>query len=63
MSKAVTPGTTYDTLPELMTPEEYASYMRVSMWSTYDNIRHGLIPVVRHGRLVRIPKSVVAPAK
>jgi len=59
-SPTVTPASAYQTLPELLTVPEYAAYYRVSLWSVYDQVRRGSIPVVRHGRLLRIPKAVVS---
>jgi excisionase family DNA binding protein len=59
----VTPESLLESLPQLLTVAEYSAIYRVSEWSTYDNIRRGRIPVVKHGRLVRIPRSVVSSAK
>jgi excisionase family DNA binding protein len=60
----VTPVTLYEALPELLTVPEYAAYCRVSLWSVYDQARRGLLPVVRHGRLLRISKVAVnSPVK
>jgi excisionase family DNA binding protein len=56
----VTAATPHGELPELLTVPEYAAYTRVSLWAAYDAARRGLVPVVRHGRLIRIPKTVVS---
>jgi excisionase family DNA binding protein len=63
-SPAITPNTPYDDLPELMKPREVAAYRRSTEWSVYDQVRRGILPVVRFGRMIRIPKTAVnSPVK
>lgn len=62
----ITADTPYSELPDLLTAQELAAYRRSTAWSVYDQIRRKILPAVRHGRLVRIHKSVVtspAPVK
>ncbi len=51
--------TPVDALPELLTPEEFRRVTGLGRATTYDLIRRGLIPSVRFGRLIRIPKSAL----
>jgi hypothetical protein len=56
--------TPYSELPELLTAQELAAYRRSTVWSVYDQCRRKVLPSVRHGRLVRIPKFIVnSPTK
>jgi excisionase family DNA binding protein len=53
----VTRTTTYDDLPEWLTPVEVASYLGCTPWSVYQNCRRGAIPFRRIGpKLMQIPK-------
>jgi excisionase family DNA binding protein len=65
MTKPTEPGDglRYDDLPEMLTPEEYGRWIRVSRNSAYESIRRGDVPHVRFGRLIRIPKSALLSAQ
>lgn len=49
--------TALDDLPEFLTASETASFLAIGRGSVYELIRRGELPVVRLGRLVRVPKS------
>ena len=54
----ITRCTPYAQLPELLTPLELASYLGLSSWCVYKQLREGLIPHRRIGRkCVFIPKA------
>jgi excisionase family DNA binding protein len=53
------PVPTYDSLPELVTPEEAAAFLRVSIHGAYNLIRSGDLPSIRFGRLIRIRRSAL----
>ena len=55
----VTRTTPVDALPELLTPDEFRTVAGLGRATTYDLIRRGLIPSVRFGRVIRIPKSAL----
>jgi excisionase family DNA binding protein len=55
----VTPQTPIEDLPQFLTVEEWRTFMRIGRSSAYDLIRQGLVPAVRWGRTVRIPREVV----
>jgi excisionase family DNA binding protein len=55
----VTPHTPIEDLPQFLTVEEWRTFMRMGRSSAYDLIRRGIVPVVRWGRTVRIPREVV----
>ncbi len=46
-------------LPDLLTVEEYAKWARRGRNRAYDDVRLGLVPSVRLGRTVRIPKAAL----
>ena len=46
-------------LPDLLTVEEYARWARRGRNRAYDDVRLGLVPSVRLGRTVRIPKAAL----
>ena len=48
-----------DDLPELMVVPEFMQAMRLGRTAVYQMIAEGKIPVVRIGRHVRIPRSVL----
>ena len=55
---------TFDSLPEMVTPEEAGAFLRISRNAMYDVIRKGDVPHVRFGRLYRIPKTaLIGPSK
>lgn len=43
-------------LPEIMTVDEAAAYLRISRSSCYEAVKRGDLPCVRSGRLIRIPR-------
>lgn len=43
-------------LPEILTVDEVAAYLRVSRSALYVAVADGRIPAVRHGRSIRIPR-------
>ena len=55
----VTRTTPVDSLPELLTPEEFRTVAGLGRATTYELIRRGEIPSVRFGRVIRIPKSAL----
>jgi len=46
-----------DSYPVLLTAQEAADILRVSRWRIYDLISQNVVPVVRLGRQVRIPRD------
>ena len=51
-----------DSLPDLLTVREYASWARRSLNGAYSDIAAGLVPVIRFGptgRVLRIPKAAL----
>ena len=55
----ITPETALDSLPELLTPEEYFRATRIGKTAGYDALRTGQIPSIRVGRQYRIPRSAL----
>jgi excisionase family DNA binding protein len=51
----------YEQLPEFLTPEEARAYLAISRNGMYELLRRGEIPHRRFGRLIRIPKTALAP--
>lgn len=47
----------WSTLPDLLTAEEVAALFRVPTGMVWRQIREGVLPSVRMGRMVRIPKG------
>ena len=56
----ITRFTPFGELPELLTPEEFATYAAIGRTSVYELVRRGELEHMRFGRLVRIPKTAVA---
>lgn len=50
---------TLNELPDLLTVEEYSRWARRGRNRAYDDVRLGLVPSVRLGRVVRIPKAAL----
>ncbi|OPY61675.1 MAG: Helix-turn-helix domain protein [Pelotomaculum sp. PtaU1.Bin065] len=44
-------------LPEILTVQEAAKYLRLKRSTAYEYVKQGLIPSVRLGRQIRIPKD------
>jgi hypothetical protein len=53
------PRIALDELPELMTVAEFMAAGRVGKTAAYGMVRNGSVPVIRLGRLIRIPRSVL----
>jgi excisionase family DNA binding protein len=56
----VTPQTPLEDLPQFLTVEEWRTLMRIGRSTAYDLIRQGVLPAIRWGRVVRIPREAVA---
>jgi excisionase family DNA binding protein len=56
----ITRRTPIDDMPELLTATEAAAWLGVSPWGVYDMARRGVLPVIRFGRHVRIPRAALA---
>jgi len=46
-----------DSLPEIMTVQETAKYLRLKRSTAYELIKQGVIPSIRLGRQIRVPKN------
>jgi excisionase family DNA binding protein len=57
--KAMTDTKTYDDLPDFMTVEELAAWLRLGCNTAYEIVRRGDVPHVRFGRSIRIPKTAL----
>lgn len=55
--KEGTPPLEYDQLPDWITVEELARYLRIGLSCAYELIRSGEIPSRRFGRLIRINRA------
>jgi hypothetical protein len=55
----VTRTTPYEDLPDLLRVEEFVAASDTSAWLTYELIRRRELPVIRFGRLLRIPKTAL----
>jgi excisionase family DNA binding protein len=55
----VTPQTPLEDLPQFLTVEELRAFLRIGRSSAYDLIRRGIMPAIRWGRTVRIPREAV----
>lgn len=53
------PPPTLSDLPDLLTVEEYARWARRGRNRAYEDVRLGVVPSVRLGRTVRIPKAAL----
>jgi len=60
LGPVVTRSTPIDELPELLTADEAAAWLGISLWSVYDLARRGEIPSTRLGRHVRIQRRGLA---
>ena len=50
---------TFDSLPDLCTPEEAGAFLRISRNTTYDLLKSGALPSIHFGRLIRIKKAAL----
>ncbi|MEW5763313.1 MAG: helix-turn-helix domain-containing protein [Bacillota bacterium] len=48
---------TLTSLPDFLTVEEAAKILRLKRSTAYEYVQQGIIPAVRLGRFVRIPKA------
>jgi excisionase family DNA binding protein len=55
----MTHTTTYDDLPDFLTVEELAAWLRLGRNTAYEIVRRGDVPHVRFGRSIRIPKAAL----
>jgi len=53
----ITPATPFESLPQFLTPVEVITLTRIGRSSFYDAVKRGDIPVVRFGRLIRVPRE------
>jgi excisionase family DNA binding protein len=51
--------TDYETLPDLLTPDEFREYVGIGRSTVYDLVRRDELPHVKVGRGIRIPKTAV----
>ena len=58
-SVAVSRETSFENLPEILTAEEVAAWLNISVWSAYDLARRNELPCLRFGRTVRIQKRAL----
>ena len=58
-AETVTATTPYEDLPQQLRVDEWIAITRTSRATAYDHIRRGILPAIRYGRLVRIPKSAL----
>jgi excisionase family DNA binding protein len=49
----------YEDLPELITVEEFATFLRISRNGAYELCRTNAVPTLHFGRLIRIKKSAL----
>jgi excisionase family DNA binding protein len=49
----------YDDLPELCTPDEVAQFLRMTRNHVYGLVSSGVLPALRFGKLIRIPKTAL----
>lgn len=49
----------YAALPPIMTVPEAAAYLRIGRTRAYELVRTGILPSVKLGRLVRIPRDLL----
>jgi excisionase family DNA binding protein len=56
----VTRHTRVEDLPELLTIDEFAAWSGLGRGKAYDLVRRDELPVVRFGRLIRVPRSALA---
>jgi excisionase family DNA binding protein len=54
------PKSHYQDLPDVLTVDEAAAYLRLARSSVYQAVRERVIPSVRIGRRVVIPKRALA---
>ena len=55
----ITRNTSYDDLPEYLTPAEVMAYLGLSRGTVYELLSSNAIAHVRFGRMIRIPKTAL----
>jgi excisionase family DNA binding protein len=60
LAAAVVRATPYDDLPDMLTVDEFGSWLGISRNTAYELVRRGDVPHMRFGRLIRIPKTAIA---
>jgi excisionase family DNA binding protein len=50
---------TLDDLPFYLTVDEWRDLLRIGRSKAYELLRSGAVPHVRHGKIIRIPRSAV----
>lgn len=55
------PKNIFEELPDLLTVDEFARYMRLNRNTAYEAVRSGRVPSVRLGKrgAIRIPKQAI----
>jgi len=51
----------YDDLPVMLKVEEVTALLQLSRGATYKMISRGIIPSVRFGKIIRVPKVALLP--
>jgi len=57
----VTRYTEFESLPQFLSVEEFRAFVGIGRSTIYDLLRRQVIPHVRFGRVVRIPKEALWP--
>jgi excisionase family DNA binding protein len=55
----VTRDTKYEMLPDYLTPAEARAYLNLARSTLYDLVRRGVLPAVRFGKVLRIPREAL----
>ena len=55
--------TSFEALPEFLTPDECRVYLGIARGTCYDLLRRGEICSVRFGKLIRVPKAALQVAR
>lgn len=55
----VTATTPFEELPQWLSPDEAATWLRLSTWTVYEQVKLGTLASKRIGRRVRIPKAAL----
>ena len=56
----ITRFSAFESLPELLTPEEFAAYTGLGRTTVYELCRRSEIQHLKFGRLLRIPRTTLA---
>jgi excisionase family DNA binding protein len=51
----------YDDLPDMLTAAEVTAFLRLARGTTYKMIQRGILPSVRFGKCLRVPKAALLP--